>query len=218
MTNGTEYYKVKITEAVFKVCCVKVANAVLLAQNDVLKIAPAMYPFWKSNIKTFFIPKGEAGFSKDDIFHGLIPSKLIVGMVKSEAYSGSFALNPFNFVNERVSSVEFAINGSSVPAEALEPNFSTGDTVTSFLTLFYNKYPHHKGNFITREDYGNGYSLFVFDIDGQADEKLMVTTREGLSRVSLRFSKNLTQNISLIVYGIFPKTLYCDYSRSIWWS
>ena len=139
MTHDAEEYKVKITEALFKVCYVKVTNAVLLTQNGVLKIAPAMYPFLRSSLKTFFIPKGEAGFSKDDIFHGLVPSKLVIAMVKSQAYSGSFAHNPFNFVNERVSSVEFAINGNSVPAEAPEPNFATGDTVISFLSLFYNK-------------------------------------------------------------------------------
>ena len=217
MTHDSEQYKVKITSASFKICYVKVTNAVRIAQNDVLKVAPSRYPFWKSSLKTFTCPKGEASFKADDMFHGHVPTKLIVGMVKSEAYNGSYRYNPFNFVNERVNFVQFTVNGNSVPQEALQPNFATGDTVTAFLTLFYNKYPQHKGNFITRNDYANGYSLFVFDIQGEADQDIFAVPKESVTKLTLRFAENLNENITIIAYGIFPATLYCDYTRSIWW-
>ena len=217
MTPDTTEYEVQITYASLKVCYVKVSDAVVLAQNEVLKLSPAMYPFWKSSIKTFSLPKGISTFSTDDIFHGKVPTKIIIGMVSTEAYNGSFSLNPFNFIHNNLNFIEFAVNGKSVPQEALQPNFSNLDTVTSYLTLFSNKYPHHKGNFIEREDYGNGYALFVFDVQGEADGDLMVKQKEGISRLQIRFAQNTAHGITLIAYAIYPSILYCDIARNIWW-
>ena len=217
MTNDKIEYQVDITSACFKVCYVKVNDAVILAQNDVLKYTPALYPFWKSNIKTFFLSAGISTFSSDDIFHGKVPSKLIVALVRTAAYSGSFQLNPFNFVHGGLNFIEFAVNGKSVPQEALQPNFATLDYVTSYLTLFNNKYPEHRGNFITRDDYDNGYSFFVFDIQGETSEDLMSKSKEGISRLQLRFAENTTHPLTVILYAQFPTTLNCDISRNVWW-
>ena len=216
MTQDSVEYQVEITSASFKVCHVKVSDPVILAQNDVLKITPALYPFWKSNIKTFSLSSGISTFSSDDIFHGKVPSKLIVGLVRTESYNGSFTMNPFNFVHSGLNYIEFAVNGKSVPQEALQPNFSNLDYVTSYLTLFNNKYPEHKGNFITRDDYDNGYSFFVFDIQGEASEGLMSKAKEGISRLQIRFSANTSHPLTVILYAQFPSVLCCDKSRNIW--
>ena len=47
MTGGTKNYKVSITSAVLKVCHIKVADAVVVAQNEALGISPAIYLYWK---------------------------------------------------------------------------------------------------------------------------------------------------------------------------
>ena len=217
MSGDAHEYKVEITSASFKVCYVKVSDSVVIAQNEVLKLSPAMYPFWKSNIKTFSLPKGISTYTSDDIFHGKVPSKVVLGFVRTEAYSGSYTHNPFNFVHSGVNFIEFAVNGKSVPQEPLQPNFSNLDFVTSFLTLFSNKYPHHKGNFIERDDYDNGYSIFVFDIQGEADGALMSKPKEGISRLQIRFAENTASALTVIVYALYPSMLYCDHTRNIWW-
>ena len=217
MSDDKKEYKVDITEVSFKVCYVKVADSVILAQNEVLKSSPALYPFWKSNIKTFSLAKGISTFTADDIFHGNVPSKVILGFVRTEAYSGSYSFNPFNFIHSGVNFIEFAVNGKSVPEEPLQPNFANLDFVTSYLTLFKNKYPQHRGNFIERDDYDNGYSLFLFDIQGEADGDLMSKSKEGISRLQLRFSENTQSALTVIVYALFPGMVYCDQSRNVWW-
>ena len=218
MSSDKIEYEAVITQAKFKICYVKLNDAVLLAQDQVLRMSPALYPFWKSTIKTFSLSKGSASFDGDDLFHGKIPSKLIVALVRTEAYTGSFKYNPFNFITGGVNYISFTVNGNSVPQEALQPNFATGDYVTSFLTLFRNRYPHHQGNFITRHDYPNGYTIYLFDIQGQTDEELLPVKQSGLTNLTIRFSAETTAPLTVITYACFPETLKCDHSRNIFWT
>ena len=56
--DGNNEYKLHIEDAVLKVCRVKVKPEVLIAQNEILKTQPALYPFWRSDIKTYSVSKG----------------------------------------------------------------------------------------------------------------------------------------------------------------
>ena len=96
MTGDNHEYKVQIMSAVLSVCHVKVSNAVILAQNEALSTSPALYPYWKSNVKTISVPSGITTVTSDNIFYGSLPSKLIVAMVKTSAFQGDYKLNPFN--------------------------------------------------------------------------------------------------------------------------
>ena len=51
----------------------------------------------RTDIRTFNISENSYGTTLEDIWQGEVPSHLIIGMVKSEAYSGAFDLNPFRF-------------------------------------------------------------------------------------------------------------------------
>ena len=141
MTGDSENYEVSITSAILKVCHVKVANAVMIAQNEALSIGPA-----QSNFKTISVPGGVSAVSSDDMFHGEVPSKLVLGIVQTKAFSGDYQLNPFNFLHVNVNYIELSVDGQSVPAQPLKPNFETGDYTSSF-----NHYPNSAvGNWITR--------------------------------------------------------------------
>ena len=157
MTGDSEHYKVSITSAVLKVCHVKVSDAVIVAQNEALNLSPALYPYWKSNFKTISIPSGVSTVTSDDIFHGEVPSKLVLAMVKTQAFSGDYGLNPFNFVHSNVNWIELSVDGPS--GQPLKPNFETGDYTSSFLSIFFNNYPHHDG--ADGYEMHNGFSRFL---------------------------------------------------------
>ena len=67
--------------------------AMILAHNESLKMGPALYPFWRSDIKSFSVAAGSLTFMTDNIYHGKVPSKLIIGMLSNAAYSGDFSKN-----------------------------------------------------------------------------------------------------------------------------
>ena len=215
MSSDSEEYAVSITEAILKVCHVKVSDAVILAQNEALNISPALYPHWKSKLMTISVASGDSTVSNDDIFNGEIPSKLILALVRTEAFTGSYTLNPFNFLHLNANYLEVTVDGQSVPAKPLRPNFETGDYTSSFLSIFFNKYPTHAGNWITREDYVNGYSLFCFDIQGQVQEDLFAKHKKGHSRLTINFASSVPYPVMLIVYSISPGLIKIDKARNV---
>jgi len=114
-------YFFKITDANLNICMVEVSPAILVGHGAGLKESPALYPFHQSDFKAFSIPKGQYVHSIDNIFQGDIPSDLIVGLVSSQAYVGSYNKNPFNFHNYDCSYCGFFINGNSTPSQPFEP-------------------------------------------------------------------------------------------------
>ena len=224
-TASGNTYELEVTDAVLKVCHLKLSPTTVLAHNESLKLTPAVYPFWKSDIKTFTISGGSMMFSTDDCFQGQVPNKMVVGFTSSAAYSGDFSKNPFNFQHFNLNFLEMAVDGTPVPSVAFQPTFqedlqnpgqylNTG-YVHEYLSLFKNNYPQVHGNWITRADYPGGYSLFVFDVRAETEEDLFSTIATGHTRLSARFASPLTEPVTVIVYGIFPAEIKIDQTRNV---
>ena len=172
MRNGTKAYKLKITDAIPKVCHISSDPKMIVAHNEALKISPALYPFWKSDIKSLTVASGSLSFMTDNIYHGTIPSKLIIALVSNSAYSGTYDKNPFFFNHMTLNYLEVTVDGQSVPNRALSPNFEGGDFVTSYLSLLDNEYNKKKGLVINLLEYDKGYTLFLFDVQSYQGGKI----------------------------------------------
>ena len=215
MANTDEQYQVEISEAIIKVCHVELNPAVIVAHNESFNLTDAVYPMFKSDIKTYGIPNGNYTFSIEDPYNGNIPANLVIGFVASAAYAGNYKRNPFNFYNYGISYIEFLIDGESVPGRPLQPDFDNGDWTTAYLSLFYNKYPQHNGNFISRQDYPNGYCLFVFNIEDVANTDILTKDKKGHTRVNINFSSALSEPVTAILYSKFPSVLKIDKTRNV---
>lgn len=124
MSNDTSTgFTFKITDATLKVCTVNVSPGILLGHAAGLNYAPAIYPFFQSNLKAFNISQGALQYTQDDIFQGNIPSEIIVGLISAEAYSGNYRKNPFNFYHYNCSFCGFYVDGVSVPKDPLQPKY-----------------------------------------------------------------------------------------------
>ena len=75
-----------------------------------LKIQPAIYPYLGLEIKTPSIPSGQYSFSTDDIFQGLVPCQLIVGLVASASFMGIYKKSPYYFRDYDFSSVGYYVD------------------------------------------------------------------------------------------------------------
>jgi hypothetical protein len=215
MTGETEEYKVEITKAVYKVCQVEIDPSVLVAHDQAMEIRPAIYPFWKSYFRTYGIPSGSESYSCEEILNGLVPSRIVVAFVSSSAFTGTYNKNPYNFQNFNLNYLELTVNGQSVPSRPFMPSFTENDYVTEFLSMFFNKYPQHGGNFISLEDYPNGYCLFVFSPDRQADEKVMSKKQQGQTRLNMRFQSALSEAVTMITYSVVPSEFKIDRARNV---
>ena len=215
MSARDEKYKLKITDAVLKLCHVSLNPAMVVAHNEALDISPAVYPFWRSDIKTFSVAQGSHTFMVDNIFHGEVPSKIIVGMVSNSAYSGDYKKNPFNFKNMDLNYLEINVDGQPVPNRPFKPNFDTKDFSASFLSLLDNEFARKKGIIIRYNDFPGGYALYLFDIQSFLSGSVMSKSPKGHVRLSARFAKALPETINIIVYAKFPEIMKIDKTRSI---
>ena len=173
MSVGDKKYKIIIAEAILKVCHVSLNPNVIVAHNEAIQISPAIYPFWRSDIKSFSVSSGSYTFMTDNIFHGKVPSKVIIGMVSNAAYSGDYKKNPFNFQNMKVNYLEINVDGQPVPNHPFKPNYDEDDYVTSYLSLMDSDYKTDNGIIIEKSDYPKGYALYLFDIQSFISGNIM---------------------------------------------
>ena len=87
-------FKILLQEMKLNICYAELNPTTIVGLENQLHTTPAVYPYLRSEIKTYNIAAGSYNFSVDDPFNGHIPAKLVVGFVSSEAYSGSVSKNP----------------------------------------------------------------------------------------------------------------------------
>ena len=201
--------KVQIVDASFRLCVQRIDGGLMMAHEKMIKMEPAIYPNLKSDIKTTSIASGQYSFSVDDVFQGLVPCKLIVGLVSSAAYMGDYRKNPFYFRDYDCSSVGFYVDGQSYPSQPLRPNYEANQYIDSYRTLT----TFRKDVNIDRYDYTEGYCLYVLEVDPYYSFNIK---RKGHCRLEMKFGKPLSQSVTLILYATFPEILHIDASRSVY--
>ena len=215
-------YKVSITHATLLVRRVKVSPSVSLSHARALGMGTARYPLNRVEVKAFSIPAGTMSYSKDNLFLGQLPQRLVVGLVDNDAYNGILNKNGFNFKNMNLNYLGLTVDGQHVPdSKPLTPKFTVAggqSYVQAYQTLFagLNKMYQDTGHFISRDDYPNGYTLYCFDLSpdlNQGDHLNLI--KKGNLRLEMRFGQALPQTVMVIVYGQFQNILEVDKQRNI---
>ena len=89
--------KLLIDEIYLNVCKVNVSPEVMMGHDAALEIADSIYPFARTDIRTFNIAEGNFAMNIEDIWQGEVPSRLVLGLVKSQAYNGRFSFESISF-------------------------------------------------------------------------------------------------------------------------
>jgi hypothetical protein len=170
-------------------------------------------------LKSITISKDVQSKSIDNLFLGQMPKRVVVALVKSAAYNGDFALNPFKYEHFDLNFLSLYLDGGQIPSTPLTPNFQKGHYLRCYETLFSGTGIHHRdeGNWLDREDYAKGYSLFVFDLTPDLSGELdhWSPQHHGSMRMEVRFAKPLPAVITCIVYAEFNGLIEIDQYRNI---
>ena len=107
-----------------------------------------------------------------------------------------------------------------MPAKPLQPNFENGSYIRSYVNLFSatGKHAQDGGNKLTRDDFGNGYTFFGFDLtpdgcDGGCFH--LVRIRKGNLRIDIHFAAALAQTVNVVAYGEFEAVLEINKGRNV---
>ena len=198
-------FKVVITEAILFVRRVKLASSIILGHSAALKHSSAKYPLRRIGCKVLSIPRGFNSFNPDNIFLGHIPKRIVLVLVDTQAYNGTYSTNPFNFKYHDLTQVGVYVDVEKIPRKPLFLNFDeTGgqNVIAGCQSLFSGtgKLSQDAGNQISRSDYGSDYTAFCFDLspDHCSGDRFKLI-KQGNLRAELHFKEPLANTVNLIV-------------------
>jgi hypothetical protein len=220
MAGGADpQFKVRIMDAKLFVRKVKLSAPVQMSHIKALETASAKYPIRRVEMKVFSVPRLNLSANQENLFLGPLPKKVIVGYVDSDAYNGSYAKNPFNFNHYNTNFLALYVDGHQVPAKPLQPHFRTSKYIRSYLSLFTGtgQLYQDEGNEVSRDDYGQGYTLFAFDLTPDLAEggDHFNLIKQGNLRLEIQFAQPLPNTINVITYAEFENIIEIDKSRNV---
>ena len=167
---GTE--RLAILNAEFMVHYVKISESVRLQHIAImsgtgrkgLRPRPALYPLVRGDMQALNIAQGQSSFQKNDLFLGKVPRRVVVGLVRNDAYVGDKAFNPFNFHLFNLKSLKVLVNGEEHPTPGIE--LEDNGHVNGYNSLFLGSGTMHRGQGlqVERREWSDGYVLFTWDL------------------------------------------------------
>ena len=179
---------------------------------------PAKFPITRKETKVIALTRDVSTFVKDNIFLGQLPKRVVITMVDTNAYSGAFNLNPYNYEHMDVNFMQLYTDGEPVRSKPLQPNIEDGDYLQSYETLYcgFDKVDGNKSSIIKCEDWDKGYSLFAFDLTADYDDDDHYPIfKYGNLRLEINFANALPKAINILVYAEFDNSIEITNNRNI---
>ena len=214
-------YKLLIKSIHLFVRKVVLRASTLIAQAEHLNEQNAMYLIDRTWIKSFNLAKGINNTVINNVFLGELPSRMIIGFVKSEAFNGSLKLNPFEFNHYDVDYLSLQVNGQFVPQIPYTPDFDKKFARREYMGLLetvlgdcFDK----QSIGLSYEEFLDGKTFFGFTLQpNAAGPNQSVPPKEtGYINIHLKFKKPLPDNITCLVWAEFQNTIEIDSSRNIY--
>lgn len=211
-------FKMKIVKIALRARKVRLAPEVFLAHATTLEKANAKYPIDRVEVKALTVGQGFHN-TNEQIFQGQVPTRVIVGLVDTDAFNGRYSKNPFNYKHYSITKVSLQVDGR----EQMKPlvcDFDNGNAVEAFGNLYSvaGKAFKNEDLDVTREDFNAGYTLFCFDLTPDlaaeaGDHFNLVKT--GTVRLAIEFGAALQTTVNAIIYGEFQNVIEIDRNMNV---
>lgn len=219
MSAAADEFKLNILGASLFVKKVQVSPDVMLGHSAALMKSNAIYPISRVVVKNYSIPAQTRVCSQDNLYLGKLPKYLVVGLVDHRAYVGTRQLNPFKFQHADLEYLALSVNSRFIPSKPYQPHFDTHQTVREFYNLYLGNNRHIRDSplCIDRENFENGYSLFLFNLtrDGEIDSEALSPSEHGTCRLDLRFRVALPRTMTLVVYACYDSVIEINSKRQV---
>lgn len=211
-------FRLQITDCKLYVRKVKLSPSVFVAHAKALELGNAKYPINRAVCKTFTVPAGNLDFCQENLFSGQLPARLVVAMVDNDAFNGTYAKNPYNFKHYDIKQLKLYLDGQPQSIIPLDVDFTNNLYLRAYLSLFdgTGKLGKDEGIDITRNEYGQGYTIFAYDLTPDtSDRDHLNLCQEGTVRLDARFGTALPNTINVLVYAEFDSLIEISRNRNI---
>jgi hypothetical protein len=211
-------FKISMVDMRWYVKMVDVQSSVTLAIERTIQRTPVKYPVRRVEVKTMHIAAGLQECPQTPIFNGQVPRRLVLGLVRYDAYIGNIGRSPFNFQPFNISELSVTAAGRTVPNKPLSMNFADNRYMRAFVQLFegLGMGGEDKGNGIDLQGFKSGSTLFAFDLSPDEDDgSHWDLIKDGATYVNMRFSQDvLAGGLELVAYAEFDNLISIDRTRN----
>lgn len=182
-----------------------------------LENTTAKYPIKKTIVKPITLEQTSS--QTKSIHTGIMPNRVVLGMVDGNAFTGVLKKNPFNFQHFNLESIALKVASKNVPYSKpliFKPLLPGLNVIEGYNTLYTGI--REAPNDITLHDYKNGYFLLCFDLTADMClEDHYNILKDASLEVELEFNPNQPMNssIKLIAYLEFDSIIQITKSRNI---
>ena len=198
---------------------VKINPAVFIAHAEVLQQHNAVYPMKRVEMKTYTIPQGSTSHNKDHLYSGVLPTRLVVGLVNNNAYNGNMQNSGFNFAHFDLSDLTLYKDGVIVTGKSLQMNYDRAEYLRAYINTLKSigKFGADEGIVINQDNFHKGFALYAFDLtpDQNDDNGYFDLVQKGSIRLDLNFSEDLNATTNVVCYAEFDSILQVDRSRNV---
>jgi hypothetical protein len=191
--------------------------SIILSHQKLLESGhSALYPFKMSDVKAFSIPAGNQVFVEENMFLGSIPSRIVVALLPSSSFVGTYTSNPFIFKDYSMSYLALNVNNIPIPIKGMGINFSEGSYLLPYYLMFCSLGMNGQNQAlnISRETFKKLFPLFVFDVAQEhAADSTLTLEKTGAVRLELQFKTALPHAVTCLVYCEHQKIMEIDKYR-----
>ena len=159
-------YKVQLMDVILKIDNIT-SPVVIIAHEETLAHADAMYPYYQSEFRVYNIPFENRNFAAENVFAGVVPSKAFAMLVNLQAYNSDYHLSPYNFANYRVNKIVFSVDNVARPTvNAQFPDYKNRSYVETYVNL-YKALGHYGKNTscdIIYDEFRDSYNIYGWDL------------------------------------------------------
>ncbi|GFX77164.1 uncharacterized protein F54H12.2 [Trichonephila clavipes] len=192
-----------------------ISSSIVIAHEKALEQALVQISFTRIETKTFTLSSGLKSVIIPNAMNGILPSRMVFGLISNSAFNGDFKLNPFNLKNYNLSYISLSENEVQIPMSAYTPSYKNNLYSRNYLSLFTDLAQHNTN--ITLEQYKNNTCLYVFDLtqDYSDSDLFNNIARSGDISIYLKFDEVLPETVTLLVYMEMQSLIEIDKSRNI---
>ena len=210
--------KLDIVETFLKVRRVTVSPTVMLAHAMALEKTTAKYPIKRVLVKQFVCPYKSSVFTLSGIHFGIMPTRVVCGIVNTDAFAGTLTTNPFNFQQYGVNHLTLQINSKAIPySSGIKLDWDANDEygyIEGYQSLYKNI--REFGNGITPEMYKGGCTLYAFDLTPDlcsADHYSLL--KDGSLDLDVQLKTSIADSITFVFYLEFDNIIEITKERNI---
>jgi len=215
-------YRIVIEEGLLYASVKKISSHVRVAHEERLLSSNARYPIRRVKMKFFTKGQNRSDISEPNISNGILPRRIIWGLVATDAFNGSKHKNPFNFYHFGVNHIALRKNGREIPYNGMKLNYidsTENEYLMAYFTLIHgtNLWRKNISNaIIPTRDYKNGFTLYAANLlPDQSDGSNFSLQEEGSLSLEIRLAKGVDTSITIVCYLEYDSIIEIDKDRQV---